>query len=494
MLRSLSMRDGSPRLPRGQPAAAVRDRHHGHPVPWALSCEVRTQTMAMAAKNKEPASDSIMAPDKMKPLLALSKREPVQAAIGLTADGEGVILLDKKLKPKKLLALLKASAAKQRIQLQPSTLRFGKAEVDTDYDPGMVRFFVNKDPPGNMRVKLVEVVKRIPYQKVELNVDVAFEEELDDDQLKAAYETRMGALEPRMLGQLQAQRGDVSKIRAVSGFVSEKAAGGDFEAALKGLDTLEKLLDPVEPAAPPPPPEPPARPAARPADPAALAKAIAALARRIPEIPDSESEAKANLLKLANQANVYLKTNNLRYAADTIAQLRDGLTDALDGAGVGIGQVTPPSSGPPDGAGRDGAVADVAAFRAAWDKAGKAWQGAIETVDARIAQLQARLRSSPDAALQGIAERGMNDLTGNFKVKVMAAVRGLAGADQRGLAKAASAVVDLVEDFQDFLQHDLRVELCDSNPFGVPTEIRATLVPALAGLADALKQFDNARG
>ena len=31
---------------------------------------------------KAPTADSIMSPDKMKPLLALSKREPVQAAIG----------------------------------------------------------------------------------------------------------------------------------------------------------------------------------------------------------------------------------------------------------------------------------------------------------------------------------------------------------------------------------------------------------------------------
>ena len=40
--------------------------------------------MAVAVKQKGPASEAIMAPEKMKPLLALSKREPVQAAIGMT--------------------------------------------------------------------------------------------------------------------------------------------------------------------------------------------------------------------------------------------------------------------------------------------------------------------------------------------------------------------------------------------------------------------------
>ena len=89
-----------------------------------------------------------MPPDKIKPLLALSKREPVQAAIGLTADGDGVILLDKKLKPRKVLALLKSNAAKVKIQLQPSTLRFGKAEVDTDYDLEWCGFSSTRNRPA----------------------------------------------------------------------------------------------------------------------------------------------------------------------------------------------------------------------------------------------------------------------------------------------------------------------------------------------------------
>ena len=65
-------------------------------------------------------------------MLALSKQEPVQAAIGLSADGEGIILLDKKAKPRKVAAMLKASAAKAKIQLNGSSIRFGRAEVDTD--------------------------------------------------------------------------------------------------------------------------------------------------------------------------------------------------------------------------------------------------------------------------------------------------------------------------------------------------------------------------
>jgi hypothetical protein len=138
--------------------------------------------MAVPAKGKEPASDAIMAPAKMRPLLAMSKQEPVHAAIALTTDGEGLILLDKKAKPRKVLSMLRADATKAKLQLNTSSLRFGRAEVDTDYDASMVRFFINKETPGVMRVKLIEVVKKISYQKVEINVDPSLELEPEDDE------------------------------------------------------------------------------------------------------------------------------------------------------------------------------------------------------------------------------------------------------------------------------------------------------------------------
>ena len=82
---------------------------------------------------KEPASEQIMPAAKMKALLVLSKREPVQAAIGLTGDGEGIILLDKKAKPRKVFAMLKADAAKAKLALNTASLRFGRAEVDPEH-------------------------------------------------------------------------------------------------------------------------------------------------------------------------------------------------------------------------------------------------------------------------------------------------------------------------------------------------------------------------
>jgi hypothetical protein len=220
----------------------------------------------MPSKGKAPASDSIMTPDKMKPLLALSKQEPVQAAIGLTADGDGLLLLHKIAKPKKVLAMLRAEAGKAKLSLNGSSLRFGRAAVDTDYDAGTVRLFINKDVPGVMRVKLIELVKRIPYQKVEINVDPALEQEPEDET------------------------------------DGQAAASAPSEAA---------------------PPTPMF-------DPAALTEQLRGLLGQISGAAGNDAARKADLVKLAGAANVELKAGRLDAAAEAIARLRAQLSTPAD--------------------------------------------------------------------------------------------------------------------------------------------------------------------
>ncbi len=222
---------------------------------------------------KAPASDSIMAPDKMKSLLSLSKKEPVQAAIGLTGDGEGLILLDKKAKPKKVFSMLKASASKAKLQLNTSSLRFGRAEVDPEYDPGMVRFFVNKEAPGAMRIKLVELVKRIPYQQVEINVDPSLEAEPEED--------------------------------------------------------ADSTQSPTVAAA-----EPPASPPA-PLDAAGCRRQLAVLIGRIAAAAGGDAARKAALVALATQGNDSLKANDLAAATGFIARLQGLLDGGGTGAAPG---------------------------------------------------------------------------------------------------------------------------------------------------------------
>ncbi len=190
---------------------------------------------------KAPASDAIMESGRMKPLLALSKREPVQVAIALTSDGDALMLLDKKAKPRKVLAMLRADAAKAKLQLNGASLRFGRAEVDTDYDPGMVRLFVNKEAPGNMRMKLVELVKRIPYQKVEINVDAALEEESDDETTAEETAAVTPVAAPDSEAMKRALAALVGQIDAASGADTNRRAtlaklAGDANASIKAED------------------------------------------------------------------------------------------------------------------------------------------------------------------------------------------------------------------------------------------------------------------
>jgi hypothetical protein len=71
---------------------------------------------------RSPASDAIMAPDKMIPLLALSKLEPAQVAGGLTTQGDGLILLRKKTKPKKVLSMLRPEAGTAKLALNNASM------------------------------------------------------------------------------------------------------------------------------------------------------------------------------------------------------------------------------------------------------------------------------------------------------------------------------------------------------------------------------------
>ncbi len=71
---------------------------------------------------KEDASGSLMSPAEMKPLLLLSKRDPVSAVIGLTKAKDGVVFLTKKVRPRKLMAQMKKRAADARLDLEMTSL------------------------------------------------------------------------------------------------------------------------------------------------------------------------------------------------------------------------------------------------------------------------------------------------------------------------------------------------------------------------------------
>jgi hypothetical protein len=236
--------------------------------------------MAAPPQKKAPACDSIMKPAAMKLLLAVSKREPLQAAIALTSDGEGIVLLDKKMKPKKVRTQLLKDAKDAKINIQNSTIRFGKAEVDTEYDATMVRFFINKDAPGNMRKPLIDVFKLASYSKVEFNVDAAFEEESEDE--------------------------------------------------TEGQEATTTNAIPAAPPAPPPTaPPPPTQPAL---DASKLQQMLAQLTLAIPKVAGTDDVLQQSLVALSDAAQASLTANDLAKASQGIEALRRALGEAMDAA------------------------------------------------------------------------------------------------------------------------------------------------------------------
>jgi hypothetical protein len=376
--------------------------------------------MAVAAK-KGSASDEIMSPGEMKPLLALSKREPVQAAIGLTSEGEGIILLDKKLKPKKVLATLKASAQKAKIQLQTATLRFGKAEVDTDYDPGMVRFFVNKEPPGNMRVKLLEVVKRIPYQKVELNVQPSLEEEPEDE--------------------------------------------------VEGQTTTTTTATATAPTQPPP--TAPSQPAAPQLDPKALASALGQLVQAIPKVANGDANVQKSLAALATAADAGLRANDLPAALQGINALRRALAEAMDAAKLRA-QV---------GGGAVGPVV-YAKSRLAWLAARKKMETDLETLRQRLIDhyKDAAIADDLDGRYAERVGPVLRNLDEELADTLDMAINETNPDKRKDLIEAARGVI---KRYQDFVASEPIFGELDANPFvplSVAKTMTATLTTLAAAV------------
>jgi hypothetical protein len=381
--------------------------------------------MGMAAKTKEPAAEQIMAVAKMKPLLALSKREPVNAAVALTSDGEGVVLLDKKMKPKKVLATLKADAAKAKIQLQAATFRFGKAEVDTDYDPGMVRFFVNKEAPGNMRAKLVVVFKQIAYQKVEFNVDPTFEDESEDDEQE-------------------------------------------------GQDTTI-ATPPIQQTAPTPPPPAPPPP---PVDLSGLVRTLAQLIPAIPKVAVGDPELQKSLVALAGTAQGSLKAAQATPTATDLPVKAQQDIDALRTAiatAVEQAKQKAQGAGGAEGFDKSGQI---------WLGIREKVETDIETLRQRIVDTFKDDAIAPqlDTSYKAKVAPVLATLDDSLAVTLGAAAKATDAAQRTKLIADAKTIL---QKYAQYVTSEPLLKDLDENPF-VPLTIRASVGGALSTLSKAI--------
>lgn len=133
------------------------------------------------------------------------------------------------------------------------------------------------------------------------------------------------------------------------------------------------------------------------------------------------------------------------------------------------------------------AAATTPSITTRWQTARDAWDTASATVDGQIAGLQAVLRRSGDDTLNEIAEFGLNAVTGNYRVPLMAALMELGKGDQAAMRKAGPKALKIINEFRGHIESSEAVEVCDANPFGTPVSIRATLGGALAELGASLE-------
>ncbi len=154
------------------------------------------------------------------------------------------------------------------------------------------------------------------------------------------------------------------------------------------------------------------------------------------------------------------------------------ILDTLQSALAKGGQVPPPPpikktapSSPPS--------ANEIAFRKLWANAKSAWRTASDNVDAQITQLQGALRASEDAELHDIAETGLNSVTGDYKVPLMAVLMDVDHATGPKLKTSADKAKNIVTAFKKYLESEPTVAACDQNPFGVTVTIRKSLSGAL---------------
>ena len=106
-----------------------------------------------------------------------------------------------------------------------------------------------------------------------------------------------------------------------------------------------------------------------------------------------------------------------------------------------------------------------------WSAVKDIWFQASSRVDQQISALQVALRASDDPEYQEIADLGLQGVTGNFKVPLMAALHDI---DRAGGAPDAGAVRKLrqiIGGFIDHLANDPRVEAVDDNDLGVPVDV-----------------------
>jgi hypothetical protein len=372
---------------------------------------------------------------EMKRLLAKSKKEPVNCALGQGDDNTTALLLLDKVKAGK-------SVEKELTKQFPDAknTRFGTAVVDVDVDPKKVIFTVNK-PVSSMARKLVKTLKGTGFSKAEIRLEDGTPLEDFDEE----------AAPPPVPGQ-----GDAAPAAAPA---QAQAPEPDATSSPAPAATPQ----PAAPAAAAPPPGP---------DFTALAKTLGDLVKRIAQLDPAQQDG---LKRQAMQVALLLKAQD----AAAVAAL-DDLGDAIDAAPA-------PAA---NGTGTAPALPSPAAV-ATYTKARAAWLATRQKVETDIGKLQTSfstafkdhaMAADLETAFQTRVETVLVNLDHELAQKLDAAVK---ATDPAQHAQMVGEARDVMRRYQDFVASDPTLSELDANPF-VPLAIQKTLTATLSVLAKSL--------
>jgi len=459
--------------------------------------------------DEDEADAPVLLTTKMIPLVRELRKgdKTMHAMIGLAGKSTAVLIMRRPISPSRRKLVGEAIDAKGGAKYILGECRFEDNALT----------FVVKTQAAGLAKRLKAALLEQTEMRLKVRVrgedpnDVDEEDEQDEDDVgkgqaqaappggpataeQLAYTQRLNKVKARLDAALAAQHPESTKLRAVSGFASEKAAAGDYPGATKALQMLEKLLDGA------------GGEGQGGVDAGVAIKArMAALVPTVKQAQEAGGAAAQEAKLRVSQAAVSATKRDFAQANALLDQA-EALLEA-GGAGPSGAAATPAAQGQAAAvraaqdavaarlAGKpafDSLTQDLSGARDALVAARDALDDAFATADAQVRRLQAFLAVHPDQELRAIAgssEFGINALTAGYRVKLTGAVRVLVGASPSDLPRALTRARQLVAEFRFHVQSSDRIEACDENPVGVPVGIRGSLGPALRQTAAAVEGF-----
>jgi len=196
----------------------------------------------MAEPKTDPQDDILPLP-KLKQILAVAESKPLACAFVLTKDKkECLLLIHKTAKPKKVSAMLKADA---KAVMDAPSLRFGRVEIDSKGDPGIIRFTVNRSEAGGTIMALVRLAKKAQYQGIVINASEELENESEEETEEGSEDvTALTAKLRALMGQIAAAANGnptvQSNLIGLATTATNSLRGGDLMLTAVNIGALEK--------------------------------------------------------------------------------------------------------------------------------------------------------------------------------------------------------------------------------------------------------------